>query len=73
MTSLNGRSASPYNEKRATKRVIGGCIWEFKDQGLQKRDSLGRAFYAYGGDFQEKYFDDFTIKVMDKDRKTSQS
>ncbi|QES88597.1 glycoside hydrolase family 2 TIM barrel-domain containing protein [Rhizosphaericola mali] len=43
-------------------RVIGGCIWEFKDQGLEKKDSLGRPFYAYGGDFGEKYYDDFTIK-----------
>jgi beta-galactosidase len=42
--------------------VIGGCIWEFKDQGLVKTDSLGKPYYAYGGDFGEKYFDNFTIK-----------
>lgn len=24
-----------------TTRIIGGCIWEFKDQGLLKKDSLG--------------------------------
>jgi len=47
---------------RSTKRVIGGCIWEFKDQGLLKKDSTGKAFYAYGGDYGEKYYDDFTIK-----------
>ncbi len=48
---------------RKTKRVIGGCIWEFKDQGLLKKDSAsGKEFYAYGGDFGEKYFDNFTIK-----------
>jgi beta-galactosidase len=47
---------------RSTKRVIGGGIWEFKDQGLLKRDSAGIPFYAYGGDYGEKYFDDFTIK-----------
>lgn len=47
---------------RSLDRVIGGCIWEFKDQALVKYDSLGRAYYAYGGDFGEKYFDDFTIK-----------
>jgi len=47
---------------RSTKRVIGGCIWEFKDQGLLKIDSVGKPFYAYGGDFGERYFDDFTIK-----------
>ncbi|HEY4149429.1 MAG TPA: glycoside hydrolase family 2 TIM barrel-domain containing protein [Chitinophagaceae bacterium] len=47
---------------RSTPRVIGGCIWEFKDQGLLKKDSAGTPYYAYGGDFGEKYFDDFTIK-----------
>jgi beta-galactosidase len=47
---------------RKTPRVIGGCIWEFKDQGLVKLDSLGKPYYAYGGDFGEKYFDNFTIK-----------
>jgi beta-galactosidase len=29
---------------------------------LLKRDSSGKAFYAYGGDYGEKYYDDFTIK-----------
>lgn len=47
---------------RSTPRVIGGAIWEFKDQGLLKYDSAGVPFYAYGGDFGEKYFDNFTIK-----------
>lgn len=47
---------------RRTKRVIGACIWEFKDQGLLKKDENGTPFYAYGGDYGEKYFDNFTIK-----------
>ena len=47
---------------RSTPRVIGGAIWEFKDQGILKIDSAGVPFYAYGGDFGEKYFDNFTIK-----------
>lgn len=47
---------------RTTPRVIGGAIWEFKDQGISKTDSAGVPFYAYGGDFGEKYFDNFTIK-----------
>ena len=40
---------------RATPRIIGGCIWDFKDQGLLKKDTAGTAFYAYGGDFDEKF------------------
>jgi beta-galactosidase len=47
---------------RSNPRLIGGCIWEFKDQGLYKTDEKGQRFLAYGGDFGEKYFDDFTIK-----------
>jgi len=47
---------------RSTPRIIGGAIWEFKDQGILQTDSAGNKFYAYGGDFGEKYFDNFTIK-----------
>lgn len=47
---------------RSSPRIIGGAIWEFKDQGLLKKDANGVAFYAYGGDYGEKYFDNFTIK-----------
>jgi beta-galactosidase len=36
---------------RSNPRLIGGCIWDYKDQGLLKKDSLGREFYAYGNDF----------------------
>ncbi|HEV8271721.1 MAG TPA: glycoside hydrolase family 2 TIM barrel-domain containing protein [Chitinophagaceae bacterium] len=51
-----------WDQWRTTPRIIGGCIWEFKDQGLLKKDSAGVEYYAYGGDFGEKYFDNFTIK-----------
>lgn len=53
-----------WDQWRNTKRIIGGCIWEFKDQGLLKKDSAGVEFYAYGGDYGEKYFDNFTIKGL---------
>lgn len=51
-----------WDQWRNIPRVIGGAIWEFKDQGLLKKDSAGVEYYAYGGDFGEKYFDNFTIK-----------
>ncbi|MDP4208640.1 MAG: glycoside hydrolase family 2 TIM barrel-domain containing protein [Bacteroidota bacterium] len=57
---------------RSNKRLIGGCIWEFKDQGLYKRDTAKakdpeglenvKPFVAYGGDFGDKFRDNFTIK-----------
>lgn len=42
---------------RSMPRIIGGCIWDFKDQGLLKTDSNGVQFYAYGGDFGEELHD----------------
>ncbi|MBK6936914.1 MAG: beta-galactosidase [Chitinophagaceae bacterium] len=51
-----------WDQWRSLPRVIGGCIWEFKDQGLERTDSVGVKYYAYGGDYGEKYFDNFTIK-----------
>nr|WP_241774328.1 glycoside hydrolase family 2 TIM barrel-domain containing protein [Flavobacterium sp. Root935] len=47
-----------WDEFRSLPRVIGGCIWEFKDQGLVKFDSRsGQNYFAHGGDFGEKYHD----------------
>jgi beta-galactosidase len=59
-----------WDQWRTLPRVIGGGIWEFKDQGLLKKDSAGVEYYAYGGDYGEKYFDNFTIKgVVNADGK----
>ena len=30
---------------------FGGCIWDWVDQGLLKKDKNGKEFFAYGGDF----------------------
>jgi len=32
-------------------RLIGGCIWDWVDQGLRKTDEKGVDYFAYGGDF----------------------
>lgn len=62
MGNSAGNMKDFWDQWRSLPRVIGGCIWEFKDQGLVKKDSTGKEYYAYGGDFGEKYFDDFSIK-----------
>lgn len=43
------------------KRLIGGCIWDWCDQGLRKKAPAGKLspdgrdwFFAYGGDFGDK-------------------
>ncbi len=70
MGNSTGNLKDFWDQWRNLPRVIGGCIWEFKDQGLEKTDSAGVKFYAYGGDYGEKYFDNFTIKgVVNADGK----
>lgn len=64
MGNSGGNIKDFWDQWRSTPRIIGGCIWEFKDQALLKKDSSGVEYYAYGGDFGEKYFDNFTIKGL---------
>ncbi|NGM64535.1 DUF4981 domain-containing protein [Sphingobacterium sp. SGR-19] len=39
---------------RAHPRLIGGFIWDYKDQALVRQDSIYGKVLAYGGDFGEK-------------------
>ena len=39
---------------RSHKRLIGGFIWDWVDQGLRKTTTDGQQFWAYGGDFGDK-------------------
>ncbi len=36
---------------RNNKRIIGGFIWDWMDQGLVKETPEGEEYWAYGGDF----------------------
>ena len=36
------------------KNLIGGCIWDWVDQGLYKKDDQNRMFWAYGGDYGDE-------------------
>ncbi len=36
---------------RSNKRIIGGFIWDWMDQGLVKKTREGEEYWAYGGDF----------------------
>ncbi len=54
-----GNSTGNYKEYwdmfRSNKRMIGGCIWDWKDQGLAATDaSTGVKYWKYGGDFGDK-------------------
>ncbi len=54
MGNSTGNQKEFWDKFRATPRIIGGCIWDFKDQGLWKKDAQGHPFIAYGGDFGEE-------------------
>lgn len=57
MGNSTGNMKEFWDVFRSERRLIGGCIWDYKDQGLLKTDSEGNEFYAYGGDFGEKFHD----------------
>lgn len=55
----------------AHKNIVGGCIWDWIDQGILQKDKNGKEFFAYGGDFGDTPNDnDFCINgVITADRK----
>ncbi|MBN2165925.1 MAG: DUF4981 domain-containing protein [Marinilabiliaceae bacterium] len=57
MGNSTGNMKELWDVFRSNPRFIGGCIWDFKDQGLLKKDENGTEFYAYGGDYGEKFHD----------------
>ena len=57
MGNSTGNMKELWDLFRSEPRIIGGCIWDYKDQGLLKTDSSGVEYYAYGGDFGEKLHD----------------
>jgi beta-galactosidase len=42
---------------RSEKRLIGGFIWDWMDQGIIQTDDNGKEYYVYGGDFGEPIHD----------------
>ena len=34
-------------------RLIGGCVWEWADHGIQRVNGEGQKYWAYGGDYGE--------------------
>ncbi|MBQ0733580.1 glycoside hydrolase family 2 TIM barrel-domain containing protein [Aquimarina celericrescens] len=43
---------------RSNKRMIGGYIWDWVDQGLLQKTENGVAYYAYGGDMGDTKIND---------------
>ncbi|HZL10325.1 MAG TPA: glycoside hydrolase family 2 TIM barrel-domain containing protein [Prolixibacteraceae bacterium] len=55
---------------RSKKNLMGGFIWDWIDQGIARTDSMGRKYWAYGGDFGDKPNDaNFCINgILNSDR-----
>lgn len=49
-----GNLAEYWNVIERHHRLIGGCIWDWVDQGLRRKTADGREYFAYGGDFGDK-------------------
>lgn len=54
MGNALGNFKEYWDEIYSNKRMLGGFIWDWVDQGLYKKDANGKEFLAYGGDFGDK-------------------
>lgn len=54
MGNALGNFKEYWDEIYSNKRMLGGFVWDWVDQGLYKTDAQGRRFIAYGGDFGDK-------------------
>ncbi len=50
MGNSNGNFREYWDIIHSSKKMQGGFIWDWVDQGLRSRDAAGNVFYAYGGD-----------------------
>jgi beta-galactosidase len=54
MGNSTGNLKEYWDAIRSHKRLIGGFIWDWVDQGLRKKAPDGTEFWAYGGDYGDK-------------------
>lgn len=54
MGNSSGNMADYWDAIDSHDQLQGGLIWDWVDQGLLKFDSIGKKFWAYGGDFGPK-------------------
>jgi beta-galactosidase len=51
MGNSGGGLADYWKVIRSHRQLQGGLIWDWVDQGLERRTADGRRYFAYGGDF----------------------
>jgi len=65
MGNSNGSLVHYFEYFRREKRMQGGFLWDWVDQGIERTDQNGCKFYAYGGDFGDEPNDyDFCCNGM---------
>jgi len=65
MGNSNGGLADYWNAFKSYKGLQGGFIWDWVDQGILKKTSDGKSYWAYGGDFGDEPNDlDFCINGL---------
>jgi len=47
-----GGLAAYWDYNYTHEKMLGGFVWELRNHGFGRRDSEGRVYYAYGGDFE---------------------
>ncbi len=50
MGNSNGNFDAYWNIINSSKKMQGGFIWDWVDQGLKTKDANGKTYWAYGGD-----------------------
>ncbi|CAN5782710.1 glycoside hydrolase family 2 TIM barrel-domain containing protein [soil metagenome] len=55
MGNSNGNFQEYFDIIRSNKKLQGGFIWDWVDQGIQTKTTDGRPFFAYGGDLGGYY------------------
>lgn len=53
MGNSMGNFQDYWDEINKYPQLQGGFIWDWVDQGIRETDSLGRSYFAYGGDYGE--------------------
>jgi len=54
MGNSTGNLKEYWETIRRYKRLCGGFIWDWVDQGIKRRTENGEEWWAYGGDFNDK-------------------
>jgi beta-galactosidase/beta-glucuronidase len=54
MGNSTGNLKEYWETIRAHKRLCGGFIWDWVDQGLERKTQDGKKWWAYGGDFGDE-------------------